>query len=98
MVESNLMHEWSVLLGSLGMIALILLAFAIILGMEKPADAMKHGGAILGIIILLMLAPAIIASAWSAIPLWQKAALFVIVVVIWQWRRPRRRSRRREGE
>jgi hypothetical protein len=33
MIESNFMHVWQVLLGSLAMIGLVLMAFAIMLGM-----------------------------------------------------------------
>ena len=98
MIESNLMHGWAVLLGSLGTIALVLMAFGIMIGMEKPADAMKHGGAILGIIIVLMVAPGILVNSWLAIPLWQRIALVAIVICIWQWRRPRRQSSKRRME
>jgi len=93
MIEPNLMHGWAVLLGSL-----VLLAFGIMLGMEKPADAMKHGGAVLGIIIILMLAPGIIVSAWLAIPLWQRAALLAIGTCIWLRRRPRRQSPKKDRQ
>ena len=41
MSASNFMHGWAVLVGSLAMIALILTAFGIMLGMVKPADAVN---------------------------------------------------------
>jgi hypothetical protein len=96
MVESTFMHGWMVFLGSLAIIVIILTAFGIMLGILKAVDATKLVAAILGIIILLALAPGIIVSAWLAIPLWQRVALFVIGICIWQLRRPRRQTRKKE--
>jgi len=98
MIESALMHWWVAILGSLAMIAFVLLASGIMLGMTKPGDAVKHGGAILGIIIALMFAPCIILNAWLAVPLWQRIALLAIGICIWQWRRPRRQSPKRDRQ
>ena len=64
MGESNFMQGWVALAGSLAMIALILTAFGLMLGIVKPADAVKHVGAILGIVIALMLVPGALVSAW----------------------------------
>jgi hypothetical protein len=58
----------------------------------KPVDAVKHGGAIFGIIVVLMLAPSIIVSAWLEIPLWQRIALPVVGLFVWHWLHPRRQS------
>ena len=98
MSESNLMHGWVALLGSLAMVALILTAFGLMLGIVKPADVPKRIGAIVGIVIALMLAPGILGSLWSAIPLWKRMALVLIGIGIWQWRRPRRRTKNNRGE
>jgi len=94
MIEYNFMHCFELLLGLLGMIAMVLMAFGIMLGMVKPADSVKHGGTILGIIIVLIAAPCMLLSAWSAIPVWQQIAMLAIGLCIWQWRRPRRQSRK----
>jgi len=96
MSESNLMHEWVVLLGSLATIALILMAFGLMLGIVKPTDALKHVGTILGIVIVLMLIPAVLVNLWSGIPLWQRIALVAIGIGVWQWRRPRLQTRKRK--
>ena len=96
MSESNLMHGWAVILGSLATIASVLIAFEIMLGMGKPSDAVKHIGAVFGIIVVLMLAPGIIVSAWLTIPLWQRIALIAIGICIWQWLRAGRRSPRKD--
>jgi hypothetical protein len=93
MSKSNFMHDWVALLGSLAMIALILTALGLMVGTVKPADAVKHIGAILGIVIVLMLTPGILANAWSGMSLWQQIALVTIGIGLWQWRRPRRQPR-----
>ena len=89
---SNFMQGWVALAGSVATIALILTAFGLMLGIVKPADALKHVGAILGIVVLLMLVPDVLMSLWSAISLWQWIGLAVIGIGVWQWRRPRRRA------
>jgi hypothetical protein len=67
----DFMRGWVSLLGLLATIAIILTAFGLMLGIVKPANAMKHLGAIIGIAIALMLIPGILASAWSSLSLWQ---------------------------
>jgi hypothetical protein len=90
------MHGWVALLGSLATIAIILTAIGLMLGIVKPADVMKHIGAILGIVIGLMVIAGILWSAWSAMSLWQQIALIAIGVVLLQWLRPRRQPRKRK--
>jgi hypothetical protein len=41
------------------------------LGIVKPADALKHIGAILGIVVVLMFIAGVLVSAWSGMPLWE---------------------------
>jgi hypothetical protein len=98
MSESNFMQGWVALLGSLATIALILTAFGLMLGIVKPADALRRVGAILGIVIALMLAPGILAGIWSAISLWHQIALIAIGVGVFLWLRPRRQVRNKRGE
>ena len=98
MIESNLMHVWATLLGSLATIALVLMAFGIMLGMVKPAEAVRHCGAILGIIIVLMLGPGILLSAWLSISLWQRIAVLAIGICNWRWRQPRRKAGKKERQ
>jgi hypothetical protein len=96
MIVSNLIVWWQTFLGSLAMIGVILIAVGIMFGIVKPADAMKHVGAILGIVSVLMLAPCILLNAWSGMSLWQEIALIAIGVAVWWWWRPRRQPRNRE--
>lgn len=65
----------------------------LMLGTVEPVEILKCIGAILGYVIVLMLVPGIIVSAWSGMSLWQRLALAVIGLVIWQLLRPRRHLR-----
>jgi len=50
------------------------------------------------IVIVLMLTPGVLVSAWSGISLWQRIALAAIGFGVWQWRRPRRQTRKRNED
>ncbi len=70
--------------GSLAMIALILTAFGLMLGIVKPVDALRRVGTILGVVVLLMVIPAVLENVWSTMSLWQWLGLAIIVIVFWQ--------------
>jgi hypothetical protein len=95
---SNFMQGWVALAGSLAMIALILTAFGLMLGIVKPADALRRVAAILGIVMLLIVLPAVLVSIWSAMSVWQRLGLAAIGIGVWQWLRPRRQTRKRSKE
>lgn len=90
---SSFMQGWVALLGALAMVAIVLTAFGLMLGSVKPGDALKYLGASLGIVIVLMLAPGILVSAWAGLFLWQQIALIAIGIGVFQWLRPRRKRR-----
>ena len=92
---SNFMQGWVALTGSVAMIALILTAFGLMLGIVKPADALRRIAAILGVIMLLLVLPAMLVSIWSGMSLWQRLALAAIVLGVCLLKRPRRESRKR---
>ena len=92
---SNFMQGWVALAGSVATIALILTAFGLMLGIVKPADALRRVAAILSIVMLLMVLPAVLVNIWSGMSLWQRLGLAAIALGLWQWRRPRRESRKR---
>jgi hypothetical protein len=87
MIASNFVEAWVSLVGSLAMIALILTAFGIMLGIVKPADALRRMGVIIGIVIVLMFIPGVLVDAWSGLSLWQKITLAAIGVGVWLWLR-----------
>ena len=62
---SKFMQGWVTFEGLLATIAIILVAFDLMLGIVKPADALKRVGAILGIVIVLMPIPGVLVGAWS---------------------------------
>lgn len=93
---SNFMQGWMALAGSVAMIALVLTAFGLMLGITKPADALKRVAAILGVVMLLVVLPAVLVNIWSRMSLWQRLALAVITISF--WRRPRPRRQTREGK
>jgi len=64
------------------------------LGIVKTSNAPQRLAAILGITILLIMLPSIVVSAWSGMSLWQKIGLVAIGILILQWNRPPRRSKR----
>lgn len=92
MSGSNLMHGWMVLMGSLATIALILTAFGLMLGILKPANARRCIVAIACIVILFMLIPGVLVSAWLSLSLWQRVALAAIGIAVRQWPRPQSRK------
>jgi hypothetical protein len=77
------------LVGSFAIIALILTAFGIMLGIVKPADLPKRIGGIVDIVIVLMLIPVILVCIWSSLSLLQRLALATLGLGLWQWRRSR---------
>jgi hypothetical protein len=95
MNESIFMHGWASIIGSLATIAIIVTALGVLLGVLKPADALKKIGAYLGIIILLILIPGALLNLWSVMSVWQRVALAAIGGVIWWWRRPRAIEKRK---
>jgi len=56
----NLFHMWAVLVESVALIAIIITGIGLMLCVVKPADALKHCGAVLGIVIVLMLIPGVL--------------------------------------
>jgi len=98
MSASNFMQAWVALTGSLAIIAIILTAIGLMLGVVKPADAGRHLGAILGVVIVLMFFPGVLVSVWSGLSFWQQIALIAIGIGVFSWLRPRRQPRKRERQ
>jgi hypothetical protein len=93
MTGPNFMQGWMRLFGLLATMAIILTAFGLMMGIVKPASAMKRLGAIIGIVIALMFIPGILVNAWSSMSLWQQIGLVAIAIAVWRCLRPRRRTR-----
>lgn len=98
MITANLLSGVAGFVEALATLAIIAMAFGLMLGILKPADAFKRIGLILGSVIALLIVPQIAACTWSAIPLWQQLALIVIgsVILLAFTARRGKRSRLRE--
>lgn len=73
-------------------------AIGLMMGIAKPANALKRIGAILGIVIVLTLMPSVLLGAWSGMALWQQVALVANGVGVWrlkQWGTCASRTKRR---
>ncbi len=98
MCETNFMHGCASLVGSLATIAIILTALGIMLGLVKPADALKYGGVIVGIAIVFVLVVTVFVGLWSSMSLWQRAILVAIGFGVWRLRQERRQPRKKKDE
>jgi hypothetical protein len=98
MDATNVVHGWSQIVGSLAVIAIIMTALGTMLGLVKPADALKYCGAIAGIAIVLVLLVSVLVGLWSSMSLWQKAIVALIGFAVWWLRRERRQPRKRKEE
>ena len=87
------MAGWLTILQLLAIVGIVSVALGLMLGTVKPGDALKHIGAILGIVILLMLLPGILVNTWSRLLLWQKIGLAAIVVLFLLLRQSQQRPR-----
>jgi hypothetical protein len=65
------------------------------LGIVKPADALRRVGAILGIVTLLTVLPAVLVNIWSGMALWQRLGLAATALGVFLLKRPRRGSWKR---
>lgn len=76
------------------MIAIIVTAFGLMLGVVKCGDALKLIGVIVSIVIMLASILAILESLWSGMLLWQRLGVASIGIGIWLLLRPPRQSSR----
>lgn len=98
MHEPNIVQGCELIIELFAIIALIIMALAAMIGFVKPADCVKHCGAILGIAIVLDLVVFVFVGLWSSMSLWQKAVVAVIGFYIWRvgWQRRQPRKKREE--
>jgi len=96
MIALSLIHGWMNLLGSLAIVATVLAALGLMLGIVKPADAIQLIATIVCIVVALTLLSGILASAWSAMSWWQQVALAAIEIILLAFLCPRRRTRMRK--
>ena len=98
MYATNVMHGWSQIVESLAIIAITMTALGTMLGLVKPADALKYCGAIAGVAIVLVLIVSVLVELWSSMSLWQKAIVAVMGFTVWRLRKGRRQPRKKKEE
>jgi hypothetical protein len=91
-------HGWAQIVGSLAMIAIIVTALGTMIGLVKPADALKYCGAIAGIAIVLVMLVSVLVSLWLSLSLWQKAIAALAMFTVWWLRKEGRRPGKRKEE
>lgn len=95
MIETSLLSAWDGFVSSVALIALIVLAICVMVRAVKPGNILRHLGRIVGVIILLIMLPAIIVSLWNSTTFGQRLGIATMfIVVIFLIRATRRRSER----
>jgi hypothetical protein len=79
-------------------IAIILTAVGLMLGIVKPATALRRIGIVAGIVILCTVVPGILAQAWNSLSVWQQLGVATIGAMIWLFLFPRSRMKSRRKE
>ena len=82
MIGARIFSVWDGLVGSVALIAIIVLAFCVMVGAVKAGDVPRHLGVIVAVGILLIMLPAIIFGLWSAMSVGQHFGIFVLGVVV----------------
>lgn len=80
MIIGNLLNRIAQITGVLAVIAIIVTAFGLMLGILKPADASKRIGVIVGTVIALLILPQIIIGEWMMLTIWQQIGVISLVV------------------
>ena len=99
MVETNLMRGWDGIVESVALLAVVILALGVLVRVVKPSDAARHLGAILCVVILLLMLPAILVTTWHSMASWQQFGIvalgIMIVLSLWALRQPRKKQKER---
>jgi Ca2+/Na+ antiporter len=82
MIEARLLSAWDGLVGSVALIAIIVLGLCVMVSAVKPSDVPRHLGTIVGVVILLIILPAIIVSLWNSMTLGQHLGIATIFLAI----------------
>jgi hypothetical protein len=98
MYETKVVQGCESIVGSLAVIAIIVTVLGTMVGLVKPADTVKHCGAIVGIAVALVLLVSVFVGLWSSMSLWQKAVIAAMGFGIWWMRRERNRPRKKREE
>jgi hypothetical protein len=81
-IETLLLSIWDGLVGSAALIAITVLALCVMVTAVKLRDLPRHLGVIVGIVILLIMLPAIIVGLWNVLSFGQRLGIIVICTAI----------------
>jgi hypothetical protein len=81
-ITARLLSAWEGLVGSVALLAIIVLALCVMVSVVKPGDVPRHLGGIVGVVILLIMLPAIIVSLWNGMSLGQHLGIVAISIAV----------------
>lgn len=84
--------------GMAAVIAIILTAVGLMLGILKPAAALRRIGIIAGIVVFFTVVPGVLAQAWNNLSVWQQLGIAVLGTVIWLCLFPQSHAKSRRKE
>lgn len=94
----TLMRGWAEIVESAALLAIVVLAFGVMVRVVKLGHAMKYLGAIVGVVILLVMLPEIIIVLWQSMTAWQQlgiAFMGIAACIILYERSGKRKTRSR---
>jgi len=81
-IETRLLSLWDGLVGSAVLIAIVVLALCVMVSAVKLRDLPRHFGVIVGIVILLIILPALIVGLWNGMSFGQHLGIATILIAI----------------
>jgi len=72
MSEPNLLRAWDSIVGSATFLFIAVIALGLLVSFFKTTEALRHVIAILVIVLLLLMIPAMLLSFWNALSLLQR--------------------------
>ena len=92
MIEARVLSLWDGLVGSAALLAIIVLGLCVMVSAVKFGDVPRHLGVIVGIVILLIILPAITVGLWNTMSFGQHLGMIVICAAIMLLVGPSRRK------
>lgn len=97
MILLHLLTVWNKLLGAVGIVAIVVIAFKLMVGNVTPGDAIRSCLLLCCVLVLLSILPAILVDTWSCLSLWQQFGIFVIAGLVVMLARKGARSTQKKG-
>lgn len=87
------MQVWMSFVGSVAMLAIIGIAFSLMIGLVKIGEGFRYLAVSLGFALVLVLLPGTIAGLWYSLALWQRLGVLALVALLLWHRGIRPRSK-----